>query len=348
MAEQNNTPTTDCPNSPNKKSKETNVPKYGHLFLIILTIFTLAFIGFLILANREFHKSQENIIHSYEQHIKQADSLYFNMVNYNTRYILDLNSLSTKISTDSLIKSTLNSKRGISKEQYNNLSKIITSYFDDMRQLHEQYDRKIRHDSLLICAEEQLLKGQTNKLLELHLNKVEHEYSNITIWAAVLTILFLVFSFYSIFKMDELVKQGHEGVRDIRKLTDEGKNAIETVKSNGETLLSDTRKRLKAFTDEQQQIIAKTTENANKQANERINTIDEAIKKAYLSIEEINNIREQSTEIYKQQLVKINSNYDLKINEKIQLLDTYIESFKALMEEKGIQSQVKEEGEKNE
>ena len=344
MAEQNNTPTTDCPNSPNKKSKETNVPKYGHLFLIILTIFTLAFIGFLILANREFHKSQENIIHSYEQHIKQADSLYFNMVNYNTRYILDLNSLSTKISTDSLIKSTLNSKRGISKEQYNNLSKIITSYFDDMRQLHEQYDRKIRHDSLLICAEEQLLKGQTNKLLELHLNKVEHEYSNITIWAAILTIIFLVFSFYSIFKMDELVQQGNDGVREIKSLRREGEKTIDIISQKGARLLKINRTNI----NNQQQLIVKTTESVLQRAEDTSNRIDESIKKAYTSLEELNKIRDKSTEMFKNELDKIDTDYNLRINEKVLLLDMYIEKIKVFMEEKGIQYQNNDEGDKNE
>ena len=270
------------------------------------------------------------------------------MVNYNERYVYNINELSTKVATDSIIKVALNSKKGFSKEQYNNLSKIITSYFDDMRRLHDQYDRKIQHDSLFLCSEEQLLKDNTNKLLELHLNKVEHEYSNITLWAAVLTILFLVFSFYSIFKMDELVQQGHAGVRDIRKLTDEGEHTIKNIKNTGDALISDNKQQLNAFINDTRQLINQATDNANKQVTERIDTINEAIKKAYLSIEDINNIKEQSTELYKQQLEKINSDYDLKIIEKIQLLDTYIESFKALMEEKGIQSQVNEEGEKNE
>lgn len=348
MADQNKAPTTGCSDSSTKEIKETYVSKYGRLFLLVLSVFTFIFICLLYYANKEFRNSQKNIISCYEQHIYHADSLYHNMVNYNERYVFNINELSTKVATDSIIKVALNSKKGVSKEQYNNLSRIITSYFDDMRQLHEQYDRKIRHDSLLICTEEQLLIGQTNKLLELHLNKVEHEYSNITLWAAVLTILFLVFSFYSIFKMDELVQQGHAGVRDIRKLTDEGEHTIKNIKSTGDALLSDNKQQLNAFINDTRQLINQATENANKKVNERIDTINEAIKKAYLSIEDINNIKEQSTELYTQQLVKTNSDYDLKINEKIQLLDTYIESFKALMEEKGIQSQVKEEGKKNE
>lgn len=55
-------------------------------------------------------------------------------------------------------------------------------------------------------------------MIDLHLTKIDHEYNNIAIWAAVLTIVFLVFSFYSIFKMDEFIQQGHQGIKDIREL----------------------------------------------------------------------------------------------------------------------------------
>lgn len=344
MAEQNNTPKTDCNDISTKEIKETFVSKYGRLFLLVLTVFTFIFICLLYFVNKEFRSSQNNIISCYEQHIKQADSLYYDMVNYNKDYVFNINELSTKVVTDSLIKASLNSKKGISKEQYNNLSKIITSYFDDMRQLHEQYDRKTRHDSLLICAEEQLLKGQTNKLLELHLNKVEHEYSNITIWAAVLTIIFLVFSFYSIFKMDELVQQGNDGVREIKSLRREGEKTIDIISQKGARLLKINRTNI----NNQQQLIVKTTESVLQRAEDTSNRIDESIKKAYTSLEELNKIRDKSTEMFKNELDKIDTDYNLKINEKVLLLDMYIEKIKVFMEEKGIQYQNNEEGDKNE
>ena len=74
-----------------------------------------------------------------------------------------------------------------------------------------------------------MLEIQTKSMIDLHLNKVEHEYSNLTIWAAILTILFLVFSFYSIYKMDELLQQGNEGVKDIRSLKKSGEDLIEKL-----------------------------------------------------------------------------------------------------------------------
>ena len=68
-------------------------------------------------------------------------------------------------------------------------------------------------------------------MIDLHLTKIDHEYNNITMWAAILTILFLVFSFYSIFKMDEPIQQGREGVKDIKRLKKVGDDSIAYIKA---------------------------------------------------------------------------------------------------------------------
>ena len=52
MADQNNTPTTDCNKSSTKENKETFVSKYGRLFLFVLSVFTFIFICLLIYANK--------------------------------------------------------------------------------------------------------------------------------------------------------------------------------------------------------------------------------------------------------------------------------------------------------
>ena len=45
-----------------------------------------------------------------------------------------------------------------------------------------------------------------------------------------MTILFLVFSFYSTYKVDELIKQGRDGVNDIKNLKVEGQELVENTK----------------------------------------------------------------------------------------------------------------------
>lgn len=115
---------------------------------------------------------------------------------------------------------------------------MLNSHFTKIDSLHRQYDEKLLRDSLRLNTERELLEGQTKAMLELHLNKIEHEYSNITMWGAVLTILFLVFSFYSIYKMDELIQQGNEGVKEIKNLKKEGKQDLDQLKTEKEKIVT--------------------------------------------------------------------------------------------------------------
>lgn len=45
--------------------------------------------------------------------------------------------------------------------------------------------------------------ADVKQMVTLHIEKVDNDYTVITIWAAVLSIIFLVFSFYSIYKIEE-------------------------------------------------------------------------------------------------------------------------------------------------
>ena len=172
-------------------------PRYARLFLIVLSIYTVIFMGYQIFAMCNLNSSQDKIKNYYLEHIERVDSLYCKLGSNNkailSTYMLD--------------------------SVYNN----------DIELLYAEYDKVLREDSLRLCNERALLEMQTKSMIDLHLNKVEHEYSNLTIWAAILTILFLVFSFYSIYKMDELIQQGNDGVKDIRSLKKSSEDIIEKL-----------------------------------------------------------------------------------------------------------------------
>lgn len=205
--------------------------KYGILFLWTLIGFAATFIIYLFYSHYSLKQSQEQIRTDYIAHIQKADSLYIHWTEYNNIVMLSSQKVNNTVFRDSIIKSTLSNKYRLSRNQYDNLILVLNSHFAKIDSLHRQYDEKLLRDSLRLNTERGLLEGQTKTMLELHLNKIEHEYSNITMWGAVLTILFLVFSFYSIYKMDELIQQGNEGVKDIKRLKKEGNNSITCVKT---------------------------------------------------------------------------------------------------------------------
>ncbi len=226
--------------------------KYGILFLITLGIFTAIFIGYLICSHHVFLQSHDNVKNCYAEHIKRADSLYLNILRYNKDIIIGIQKIADATLADSLIKATLKNTRHLSKAQSNNLSLIIESHFRKIESLHEKYDEKLLKDSLRLSVERELLNEQTKSMIDLHLNKIEHEYSNITLWAAVLTILFLVFSFYSVFKADELIKQGTDGLKEIKRIKTQGEQTVDDLTTKGEEILSSTKDKIKIFINEQQ------------------------------------------------------------------------------------------------
>ena len=201
--------------------------------------------------------------------------------------------------------------------------------------MHATYDDKLTRDSLLLVTERQVLEGQTKTMLDLHLNKIEHEYSNITIWAAVLTILFLVFSFYSIFKMDELIQQGNEGVKDIRQLHTNGENLINSISEKGKETFKNVDEKLKNLVNSQQQIMTETIGQTNRMLKDQ----KEQYRQIINVLEDINKTRDEYTKILSNQLEQIETKYDKVLQEKIKELYSDMEAIRQFMDDNDIKHQ---------
>lgn len=219
--------------------------KYGTLFLWTLIGFTVVFIGYLFWSHCSLKHSQDQIRKDYIAHIQKADSLYIHWTEYNNAVIQNSQKVNNAMLADSIIRLTLSNKYRLSRNQYNNLILALNSHLAKIDSLHKLYDEKLLRDSLRLNTEREILEGQTKTMIELHLNKIEHEYSNITMWGAVLTILFLVFSFYSIYKMDELIQQGNEGVQEIKNLRKEGKQDLNQLEKEKKEIVNNIQGQLK-------------------------------------------------------------------------------------------------------
>ena len=250
------------------KVNASQEPKYAKLFIRVLSIYTIIFMGYQIFAVYNLNSSQDKIKNYYLEHIERADSLYCKLGS-NNKAIL------SAYMQDSI---------------YNT---------NNIELLYAEYDKLLKDDSLRLCNERALLEMQTKYMIDLHLNKVEHEYSNLTLWAAILTILFLVFSFYSIYKMDELIQRGNEGVNDIRNLKKSSEDIIEKLEATSKSEIENTRTQIDGFINEQQNRMMQTLsyfENENTNKLSEINkcfvdacNIVEQIKKLKDTIERENN-----------------------------------------------------------
>ena len=108
-------------------------------------------------------------------------------------------------------------------------------------------------------------------LLELEFNKIQHEYDVLAFWGGILTIVFLIFSFYSLFKGEEMNRQANEALRDLRRIKTEAekksteidtqiegfeerinadKSYVDTAESGVDEFSNQKKGELKTYTDE--------------------------------------------------------------------------------------------------
>ena len=241
------------------KATTSQRPRYSKIFLIVLSIYTVIFMGYQIFAIYNLNSSQDKIRTYYIEHIERVDSLYCKLGSNNKAI------LSTYMQ-DSI---------------YNN----------DIELLYAEYNKVLREDTLRLCNERALIEMQTKSMIDLHLNKVEHEYSNLTIWAAILTILFLVFSFYSIYKMDELIQQGNEGVKDIRSLKKNSEDLIEKLEATSKSEIEKTRNQIDVFIKEQQTRMVQIVSYFENENTKKLSEINQCFVDACNIVEQIKNLK---------------------------------------------------------
>lgn len=296
---------------------------YGKFFLSITGLFCCLFIGYLCYSSYTLNLSQKRIKDYYINHINKTDSLCFSISAYNTALIENIQKANNALLADSLIKYTLGSKQKLSENQYKDLSTIISNYYNQSIKIQEQHQSKLSRDSLQFNAERTLLEGQTKAMIDLHLTKIDHEYNNITMWAAILTILFLVFSFYSIFKMDELIQQGREGVKDIKRLKKVGDDSIAYIKAKNNEQITKLKEDTEQIIKEHREKLEGISSNFSVQQNDLYRRADEYLNGLR------RNSDDQSQKIlseYYNILQEQSKTYTQKINEKTEGFESKLAS----------------------
>lgn len=86
---------------------------------------------------------------------------------------------------------------------------------------------QLQSDSALMRREIMLSQEEKMNLVALHIDKIDNDYSQIGIWGGILSIIFLIFGFFAIFKIEETKT--------------EAKNTLEEVKTQGEKAIAKTK-----------------------------------------------------------------------------------------------------------
>lgn len=99
-------------------------------------------------------------------------------------------------------------------------TKIDSLYAD----LQVQYQQSLKN--------QKLFDESVRAMLELEFAKIQNEYETQEIWVGLITIVFLIFSFYSIMKSEQFERQCHEDAEKIQAMTEKYQTLLANIETD--------------------------------------------------------------------------------------------------------------------
>lgn len=109
-----------------------------------------------------------------------------------------------------------------------NDTNVITNSQALLNQLH--------NDSAMFRREVLLSQKEMNSLISLHIDKVENEYAQIGIWGGILSVIFIIFGFFAIFKIEETKTEAKTLLNDIEEQGKKVSNKINNLQEQASEL----------------------------------------------------------------------------------------------------------------
>lgn len=107
-------------------------------------------------------------------------------------------------------------------------STFVTKFEKSIEPLTISKDSCVYANDQLVNSMREYMQS-TQNILELQSDKIQADFTLLSLWAGILMIVFLIFSIYSMFKTDELMKQGREGLRAIEASKAKADEQVETI-----------------------------------------------------------------------------------------------------------------------
>jgi myosin heavy subunit len=85
---------------------------------------------------------------------------------------------------------------------------------------------QLQKDSAVFKREILLSQEEMSNLVEMHIDKIENDYAQIGIWGGVLSVIFIIFGFFAIFKIEESKSEAKDVLNEVKEL---GRNASKEV-----------------------------------------------------------------------------------------------------------------------
>lgn len=165
----------------------------------------------------------------------------------------------------------------LSISYHNRLDRIEKIQINDCKQISQllfssnMNKRAISLEYSKIAESFEKHEERMQSLMEMEFAKLQNDFNFISLWAGMITIVFLIFSIYSIFKTDEMLKKSEKVYEDIKTQS----NVIDNFTKN---IQKKYRIELKTLKKESDDFIKELTQKIS-MLNERLASIDSLIKK---------------------------------------------------------------------
>lgn len=158
---------------------------------------------------------------------------------------------------------------------------------------------QLQNDSALMRREIMLSQEEKMNLVALHVDKIDNDYSQIGIWGGILSIIFLIFGFFAIFKIEETKAEAKSTLEDVKNQKEKASAEIKELQEQA----AQVNESYNSIRQSSETFIADNTQ----VFNELITTINTDHSQAQKSLERINKL-----------LVEVeskNKQYDLSIKQ---------------------------------
>ena len=191
------------------------------------------------------------------------------------------------------VKAFKNSQEKIANEHVKHIAKV-DSIFYDMKTVILSNDTgtianaqallsQLQNDSALFRREILLSQEEMNNMITLHIDKIDNDYSQIGIWGGILSIIFLIFGFFAIFKieetkteasnvLDEVKEKGKEAMGKVQELQDQASELNKFINDNRQEHNTFIGKKTSEFEE-----LVKNIKNTQTQSKDRLQNINELL-----------------------------------------------------------------------
>lgn len=232
-------------------------------FLIIILVSIAAIVYAYVETTKDYKSRQKIIVEAQNNQLSKLDSIMGSF--YNESMKLSKDTAYYKILIDSMSKSKNNKQAYADSIVKSVISAAIRT--QNNRELTDQ----LRKDSIFVHTQIGQIQNDTKNQLLLEFNKLQNEYFTLQLWGGILTIVFLIFTFYSLFKTDDLINKGQVTV-----------NKIADLKKTGDDIIEQTNKKIKEVEDKHEKLLIKEQDDITsfvKKAEETINNLTDEFEK---------------------------------------------------------------------